>query len=140
MIEKCDELGLFLFSYDLNESCNVYLKFMNNIVEIYKYFKVNDINEKLEKLNEDCLVKMIDDVKLCLYNIEVLYDINIDENGISFCDFSDNIYLDVINEKNVEYSYLGENFKVYDEMSDNIYLDVIDEFLDKDELVRIKMV
>lgn len=81
MIEKCDELGLFLFSYDLNESCNVYLKFMNNIVEIYKYFKVNDINEKLEKLNEDCLVKMIDDVKLYLYNIEVLYNINIDENG-----------------------------------------------------------
>lgn len=48
--------------------------------------------------------------------------------------------MDVINEKNVEYNYLGENFKVYDEMSDNIYLDVIDEFLDKDELVRIKMV
>lgn len=81
MIEKSEELCLFLFGYDLNESCNIYLKFMNNIVEIYKYFKVNDINEKLEKLNEDCLVKMIDDVKLCLYNIEVLYDINIDENG-----------------------------------------------------------
>lgn len=47
--------------------------------------------------------------------------------------------MDVINEKNVEYSYLGENFKVYDEMSDNIYLDVIDEFLDKDVLERKKM-
>lgn len=80
MIEKSEELCLFLFSYDLNESCNIYLKFMNNIVEIYKYFMVNDINEKLENLNEDCLVKMIVDVKLCLYNIEVLYDINIDEN------------------------------------------------------------
>lgn len=48
--------------------------------------------------------------------------------------------MDVINEKNVEYNYLGENFKVYDEMSDNIYLDVIDEFLDKDVLVRKKMI
>lgn len=81
MIEESDELCLFLFGYNLNESCNVYLKFMNNIVEIYKYFKVNDINEKLENLNKDFLVKMIDDVKLCLYNIEVLNDINIDENG-----------------------------------------------------------
>lgn len=48
--------------------------------------------------------------------------------------------MDVVNEKNVEYNYLGENFKVYDEMSDNIYLDVIDEFLDKDVLERKKMI
>lgn len=47
--------------------------------------------------------------------------------------------MDVINEKNVEYNYLGENFKVYDERGDNIYLDVIDEFLDKDVLERKKM-
>lgn len=140
MIEKSEELCSSLLGYDSNESCNAYLKPMNNTVETHKYFKVNDTNEKPEKLNEDCLVKTTDDVKLCPHNIEALYNINIDENGQSSRDLGDNTYLDVINEKNVEHNYSGEILKVHDEMSDNTYLDVIDESSDKDELARIKMV
>lgn len=140
MIEKCDELGSSLLSYDSNESCNAYLKPMNNTVEKHTNFKIIDINEKPENLNEDCLVKTTEDVKLCPHNIEALHDINIDENGQSSRDLSDNTYLDVINEKNVEHNYSGENLKVHDEMSDNTYLDVIDESSDKDALERKKMI
>lgn len=140
MIEKCDELGSSLLSYDSNESCNAYLKPMNNTVEKHTNIKVIDSNEKPENLNEDCLVKTTEDVKLCPHNIEALHDINIDENGQSSRDLSDNTYLDVINEKNVEHNYSGENLKVHDEMSDNTYLDVIDESSDKDALERKKMI
>lgn len=138
VIEESDELCSSLLGYNSNESCNAYLKPMNNTVETYKYFKVNDTNEKPENLNKDFLVKTTEDVKLCPHNIEALNDINIDENGQSSRDLSDNTYLDVINEKNVEHNYSGENLKVHDEMSDNPYLDVIDESSDKDALERKK--
>lgn len=134
--EKNDELCSSLLSYDSNESCNAYLKPMNNADEKHKYFKVIDTNEKPENLNEDCLVKTTEDVKLCPHNIEALQDINIDENGQSSRDLRDNTYLDAINEKNVSHDFSGENLEVHNEMSDNTYLDVINESLDKDAVAR----
>lgn len=134
--EKNDELCSSLLSYDSNESCNAYLKPLNNTDVKYKYFKSIKTNKKPENLNEECLVKTTKDVKLCPHNVEALKDINIDENEEGSRDLRDNTYLDVINEKNVEHDFSGENLEVHDEIKDNTYLDVVNESLDKDAAAR----
>lgn len=73
---------------------------------------------------------------MCPHNVEALKDINIDENEESSRDLRDNTYLDVINEKNVEHDFSGENLEVHDEIKDNTYLDVVNESLDKDAAAR----